>query len=69
MLASLDENGTWIYKSRPYTPPPIKKKDGKGYRDRPQYPVIYAIEDKFKKRGRKMITEIAKDLTKSLLNQ
>lgn len=63
--ASQDEKGQWIFKGK--TPKKLANSVKKAtYRDKPQYPVIYKIEDKFKKDGHDMVTDIGVQIIKAL---
>lgn len=61
-IAEKQENGTFLYKSKnPSTPIPLVK-----VKDKPQFKVIYSMEDAFKESGKKMINQIGIDITKLL---
>lgn len=63
-LAKKQEDGTFIYKSKSFEIP--KKKVKSQYKDKPQFPVVEQVEQKFKDRGKEMIFNIGKEVVKYL---
>lgn len=63
-LSEKQKDGTFIYKSKSLESP--KKKVKSQYKDKPQFPVVEQIEQKFKDRGKEMIFNIGKEVVKYL---
>lgn len=59
------KDGTFLYKSKELIQP-IKAIVKPSYKDKPQFPLIYEIEEKFKKAGSTMITESIVQILKKI---
>lgn len=64
-LAEKQQDGTFIYKSKDLPEKP-KIKPKSQYKDKPQFPVIEKIEERFKESGNEMIMNIGKEVVKYL---
>ena len=58
------KDGIWIYKAKDEQPLPKAKAS---YKDKPQYPVIYKMEQNLKDQGKKMIVNSIDQILKSIL--
>ena len=58
------KDGIWIYKAKDEQP---LSKVKASYKDKPQYPVIYKMEQNLKEKGKKMIVNSIDQILKSIL--
>lgn len=63
-IGERQKNGTFLYKSKEFTP--LKKKAKSSYKDLPQFPIVGTVEEEFKKVGRTMIEKTGIDIIKYL---
>lgn len=66
--ATIDEEGKWIYKSKPVN---AKKKNGTlkaGYKDLPRVKAIYTIEKAMNSQFKKTIDASMKEINKKLID-
>ena len=66
--AELNENGHWVYKSKPVSP---KKQDGtlkRQYKDLPRVEAIYEIEENMNKRFQENLLDSFKQINDKLID-